>query len=176
MTVLTYTIACKSCLVADDVQYSMQVANPYKDLLEDKLLKSDYKLVKYVMSNLSERNFKCPFCDSKNLDVNSIAIDNKRALIDNTVTQLRLVLVKNKNGEIEMKKDGSEYFPPGFSKRAYELMKKALMETPINEFEQKQTGLIKLIISSRYTNSELSWAARLKSVDSYLIQSRAAKR
>jgi hypothetical protein len=149
MKILTYQVACKSCLRSDGENHMIMIMDSFEDFSENRLLKSEYQLGKYVVKYLNERGKPCQFCQSTNLEISNIEFDGIKALVGRNIDQFQLVISKHENGQVEMKPGGSQYLPKGFLNEAFELIDKAQLDTPMSECEEKSIGNIRIVVSTR---------------------------
>jgi hypothetical protein len=154
MKVLNYKVACKSCLQTDGMNHLLMITGSNSDLIENRLLKSAYSLERYVKDQLRESNQPCQFCGSNNLAISDIEFDGKKAMVDSNVDQFQLVLSKIANGQIEIKTGGSQYLPFEFLPEAIKVIEDAIQGTALDEFEEKQVGTVRFVVSTGFIGND----------------------
>jgi len=134
----------------------------YSDFYENRMLKSEYQLERYIKSYLSRNDKPCQFCQSDNLEISDIEFDGRRAMCDQEVVQLQLVFSKDENGQIEVRTGGTRYLPNSFLPEAFKLIDKAIANTPNSEFEEKPIGNIRFVVSTGFIGNDNERTNRLE--------------
>lgn len=163
MKTLKYKVACKSCLNTDGIDHMIIISNGYSDFFENRMLKSEYDLGKYIKTYLKNNDKSCQFCRSNNLEISDIEIEGRKASIGREVTQFQLVITKYENGQIAIKTGGSQLLPKGFMTEALRLIEQAIKETPKSEFEEKHIGNVRFVVATGFIGDDDHRTNRLES-------------
>lgn len=146
---LTFSVSCKSCLKTDGLGRLSIIQEPYTHFITDRQLEPDYKIGQFIRESLISQGENCQFCGSKNLDIGEIVFGGINSLPGNEVDQLQLVMDKD-GDNIELRTGGSQYLPNGFYSEAFQLIEKHLATIPEREFEEKQMGMVRIVVSTGY--------------------------
>lgn len=145
MFLISYNIGCRSCHKGDGVSHIYTVNGDNVKEFQDK---SEFSVMKIIEKWHLEDNKDCPFCNSKNIEVLDIKVDNCSLYDFDRLTrqcdlfgqQILLLSINKVGNNIRMTHGGSQEFTINFHKQAINAIINTINEVEISQFEAHEVG------------------------------------